>query len=431
VSQPSTRRADAGPAPQERPANAFARLWRMQLVGQVGGKVALALFPILAATTYLASPLVVGVTNGLQYLPVVLVSILFAGAIDRWDRRLCLTVGFAATGVVLGAALLLDPHARRIWVLVLAALLVGCLVAFTDLCAQTLPPDLVDGSRLVTANGRLEIVYSLCQVCAPGAAGVLISGLSGSTSLGVAAVAGFAAALLASALWLPHRVPAPRPAGWRSMVTALDGVRLLLRDPVLRPLSLQASAFNMLETGVLTLYLVHAARYWNMPAVEIGLPVTIGGIGTLGSAAVVGSAVFRPRPYQAIVVGMAIASLLFLAIPFAPGAGTTRMAYLAGIFLVYGFGMTLFNIFAVSARQKRSPEGMLGRVSAAYRLLAFTPISIGALLAGLSATAFGSRTSLIGWCLVLDAAFVVFTVAVTRRRRELDRTFTDAAEPAP
>jgi MFS family permease len=56
---------------------------------------------------------------------------------------------------------------------------------------------------------------------------------------------------------------------------------------------------------------------------------------------------------------------------------------------VVGFGFTLGNVVAITVRQTIVPDGMLGRVTSVYRLIAIGAAPIGALAGGFLARAFG------------------------------------------
>jgi predicted MFS family arabinose efflux permease len=395
----------------------------MQFLAQFGGRTALQVLPLLAIVVYQAGPVAVGAVTALQYLPVVVVAGILGGLIDRADRRHSLIICFGLTSAALVLAPLADPHGNRVAVLLVLAATVGCTVAYTDLVSQTLVPDLVPEDQLVSANGRIELIYTLAQVSAPGLAGLLVDRITGVYSLSLAGAFTAAASIAATRIWLPRRgAPPTRGAGLLGgFRTATEGIRLLMADPVLRVISTQAALFNGAEQALLTLYTLHAVRVWGASAGEVGVTITVGGVGTLLAASLLGSGRVRPRAVTALVAGMGIASLPFLIVSLLPGP--LRLPGMMAIFCVYGFGMTQFNIYAVTARQRRSPTVSMGRVMAAYRVLAFTPISLGALAGGVTADGIGTGAGLLVWALVLAVAWLVFSLRIRRLESELDVTF--------
>lgn len=87
--------------------------------------------------------------------------------------------------------------------------------------------------------------------------------------------------------------------------------------------------------------------------------------------------------------------------------GTVRsLTVLVGTLAVFGLMGMVWNVNTTTLMQERSPAGLLGRVSSAFRTLAFAGVPLGALLGGAVATAWGPNTPPL-----LTAAF--FLLAVT------------------
>jgi len=362
------------------------------------------------------SPSALGFLNALQYFPVLAVALLFGGVFDRWDRRAC----FSAAYLLISASLLLVPlygdGVHRVLVLVAVCTAMGCLVAFADMCAQTVPPDLVVPERLVAANGRLEFVYSLCLVGAPGTAGLLYDRFGATPGIVVISALCLAAGLLSLFLRLPKRTVsrgAARPPFWSA---ALTGIVFLMRHPVLRVTTVQAGLFNLLEQAVLTIYLLLAVRGWGLSPGSVGITITVGGAGTVIGAMVASGRGGRTSTVRALLVGMGLASLTPVLLVVAAGPRTVLMVTASTAFLVYGYGMTLYNVYAVSLRQVLTPPEQLGSVSAAYRFLAFGPIGIGAMLGGWAGGVLGLRMAMALFVALLALSFAVFAGSVVRRR---------------
>jgi Na+/melibiose symporter-like transporter len=407
------------------PWRAFTRFWTLQVVAQLCSRSAQLVFPLIAVTSFGAGAAAVGMINALQYLPVFAVSVALGGMVDHWDRRRAFVVAYLAN-VLAFLAVPLAPvlGAPRVPVLVVACAVVGVSIAFTDLCAQTMPPDLVPPRLLVLANSRMEIVYNAGQIAAPGFAGLAVQLLGGSATLVAMAALSAASAVLAARLLLPRRdaIGAAAVRGTPPLRTrltgALDGLRILFGNPVLRLLTVQAAVFNLLEQALLTLYLVYAVRVWGFSSGLLGLTITVGGIGTVLASVAFSAAGGRVRPVWALVGGMGLASVAPVLIPFAAGTAAVLAACGAGVFFLFGLGMTAYNIFAVSLRQRLSPAGALGRVSAGFRLVAWGPIAFGAVLGCAAGAALGLRLAL---GLVTAALIACWMVFATRALRIADR----------
>lgn len=410
---------------------AFTRFWWLQVVAQLCSRSAQLVFPLIAVTTFGAGAAAVGAINALQYLPVFAVSIVLGGMLDHWDRKRAFVVAYLVN--VLAFAAVPVAHAvgaPRVPVLVVACAVVGTSIAFTDLCAQTMPPDLVPSRLLVVANSRMEVVYNAGQIAAPGFAGLAVQLLGGSGTLVMMAALSAGSAVLAARLLLPRRAiagdRATAPALRVALTGAIDGMRILFGHRVLRLLTVQAALFNLLEQAVLTLYLVYAVRAWGFSPGLLGLTITVGGLGTVLASLAFGIVGSRIRPVWALVGGMGIASLTPALIPLAGGSTIVLAAWGAAAFFLFGLGITAYNIFAVSLRQRLSPAGSLGRVSAGYRLVAWGPVALGAVLGGAAGEIVGLRPALWLTAAALLVSWVVFARRAVRIADRFDTVWADA-----
>jgi MFS family permease len=423
----------SGPATAEMAAGggqwqAFARFWWCQVAGQLCSRTAQLVFPLVAVTAFGAGAAAVGVVNALQYLPVFAVSALLGGMLDHWDRRRVFVLAYLVDALAFVAVLLAyAAGVPRVPVLVAACAVVGTSVALTDLCAQTMPPDLVPPRLLVTANSRMEVIYNAGQIAAPGLAGIAVQLLGGSATLVLLAAVAAAAAVLAARLRLPWQgYGVPRPQLRSRLAGAVEGARFLLGDPVLRPLALQGAAYNLLEQAVLTLYLVYAVRVWGFSSGLVGLTITVGGLGTVLASVAVGLAGRRVRPVAALAGGMGLASLPIALVPLAAGPRPVLAACGAGAFFLVGLGITGYNIFAVSLRQRLSPPGSLARVAAGYRLLAWSPVALGAVLGGVAGQLFGLRLALWLSVAALAACWLLFSRRAVRLAARFEQVLAAA-----
>jgi MFS family permease len=87
-----------------------------------------------------------------------------------------------------------------------------------------------------------------------------------------------------------------------------------------------------------------------------------------------------------------------------------------------GSSFIMWNIITVSLRQRITPDHLLGRVNASYRLFAWGVMPVGALLGGLLAEVVGLRAVFV--------AASVSSLAMLYFRRYLGDAELDAAEPA-
>ncbi|MBT0770260.1 hypothetical protein KIH74_15065 [Kineosporia sp. J2-2] len=96
--------------------------------------------------------------------------------------------------------------------------------------------------------------------------------------------------------------------------------------------------------------------------------------------------------------------------------GTTAAAVLVwgGCYLITGFGEGMFNVMSYTVRQAMTPDDMLGRMSAALRLLLYAGIPTGSLAGGLLVDWFGAS-----WAVAAGAAVMVISIPPLRAAMKL------------
>lgn len=396
----------------------FARFWLGQALANLAGKSMTLLIPLVAVVALNAGPSEVGLLNSAQFLPL-LIFTLFAGAwLSGRPHRPTLVVANTANAVLLVLVPLVMVFGElNIELLYLVVFSIGAITCFADVCALAYAPVLVDGERLVVANSRLETTYALATVAAPGLGGIMLSALGGSLSLTL----GVASYLLAvtAFLMIRHR-PAPLAAGAgagpRAGTFRLigEGLKFSWRVPLLRRLTMQAAWFNLFEQAVLTLYIIYAVRDLGFSPGLLGTTMIIGGAGSvLGSlyAARLGR---KWGAARTLIAGMGLASVGPIVIPLVSGSKLLTATVCTASFVVYGIGLTVFNIFSLTARQRTTPEALLAPASATNRFVAFGTIGIGAALGGAAGEWLGLQPALLLAASGLIVGWLVFTVSLVR-----------------
>ena len=89
-----------------------------------------------------------------------------------------------------------------------------------------------------------------------------------------------------------------------------------------------------------------------------------------------------------------------------------------------GVASTTWNIVTVSLRQRLIPEQLFGRVNSVYRFIGTGSISLGSLVGGFIAHAFGLRAPYL-------AGSIVATIALLAGGAKLIRYMVPAVTPAP
>ncbi|MEU7428123.1 MFS transporter [Streptomyces sp. NPDC040750] len=398
----------------------FTVFWVGQVLAQIAGRSATVALPLLAVVAFKATPSDVGLVTAAQSAPVFVATLAAGVWVDRTSRRGNLAAAHlirAACLAALAAASLMGPSPLAL--LCAVGFLLGVFGALSDVSSQALLPSLVPVDRLLRCNTRIETTTALAQVVAPGVGGLLIGALTGAGAVWPLALSLLAAGALVRLIRAREPLSVqttPKPDRTpRALFDAVThGIRVVTGNRLLRLLVVQAAWFNLFEQAVLTLYLVYGIRTLHFSSELVGLTMTLGALGTF-----IGSfAVRRLRRevgiMPSLVIGIGAASLAPVILPLAAGPDLVTVALCSFSFVVYGFGLTVFNVFSVLIRQRTAPQELLGQVTAAFRAVAFGTIWMGAILGGMAGQYLGLRAGMLAATTALVAGWLVCSVRLRR-----------------
>lgn len=392
----------------------FRLLWSATTVSQVGTQVSELAIPLAAILTLHVGALQVGVLAALGYLPALLFGLPAGAWADRMPRRSIMI----ATDLTRLVVLVTVPSAYLLGVLTIGqlyavAFCVGALSVFFDVAASAYLPSLIPRDGLAKANGRLQISEQGAAVFGPGLAGWLV-GLIGAP----VAIAVDGASYLASAAFITgirHRqAPPERQIGHQMpmRIQIAEGIRQVAASRQLRSIAIAAAITNLfgrLMVVLVPLYLVREAGY--RPA-AIGVVFACGSVGFLLGAAAADKVAARIGLGRAILFGGTVAALALFLIAAPPPA--LAGPFIAAAMFIYGIGALTFTISNATWRQLVTPDEMLGRVTAAMRLLTWAAQPAAALLAGVLGAKLGLREALwVGAAGVLLAPIPLLTARLT------------------
>lgn len=400
--------AKGGTAPAWR--GGFGRLWSAAVLSSFGDSVRTAALPLLAVTLT-DRPLLIAAVTACGYLPWLAFGLLGGAVADRVDQRRAMWTVDVARGLLVAcfAVAVARGHASVALLIVLAFTLTTLQTLF-DNAATALLRAVVPGEALGRANARLMTG----QRIAGGLLGTPVAPLLLAAGAAVPFTADAATFLLAAALVASLRTPAPerapRPTGSTLRREIAHGLRTLWRDRALRGLC-TATALCNIGMGALIATLVVIVTDWlhagSAGYAAAGAAYTAGNL--VGGMAN-GRLVARLGQVRAVLLagGVQTGALLVM--------GAVRsLTVLVVAMAVFGFMGMVWNVSTTTLLQRRSPAGMLGRVSSAYRTLAVAGAPLGALLGGAVATAWGPNTPAL-----LAAAFFLPAVAALIPARHPD-----------
>jgi MFS family permease len=384
----------------------FWRLWSASALSNLADGLVKIALPLVAVTVTDSPALVAGVALAVT-LPWLLFALPVGALVDRVDRRAAMVTANVARAAAVAAmavtvVLGLDSSAAAIWALYLVALLLGTAEVVYDTSAQSILPQLVPRDRLPRANGRLIAAeLTANEFVGPPLGGLLVAA-------GIAAAFATPAALWAAAVGVllllrgGFAVPREEPTTLRADVA--EGLRYLWRHRLLRTLATMTGLFNFATNAtfaVFVLYAVGPDSAMGLTEVAYGvLFATIAG-GSLIGALLADRIIRRLGRSRSLLLGI-LGGVATVGIPVL----TTNSLVIATVFLLGGVTLALWNVVAVSLRQRITPDRILGRINSSYRLVAWGSRPLGAAAGGFLGELLGLR-AVFGVAAVLILATVV------------------------
>lgn len=373
----------------------FMRFWLGETVSLFGTQVTNLALPLTAISAFGATDEQVGILRFLQLVPFLGFALLIGVWIDRVRRKPVML----AANLVRMSLLALVPILYRFDALNLPVLLViGCAVGiasvFFDVSWMSYVPTLVKSpTHYVGASAKLAASSSAADVAGPGFAGALVSVLKPPGALVVDA-ASYVVSVI-SLLLIRTPEPRPRPAAKRHALTEMrDGLRWVMGSRILRALALIGFCCNFSMIAVWTMFLLYGTRELHLA------PATLGGIYSAGSVGGLIGAVISGRVIRRFPLGRVylVAQSALLLGPTLIVTATGPRPVMIGMFVLSFFitylGLGVAGVVIVSLRQAGTPQSMMGRMTAVFRMLLFGGGSLGGLSAGLLAGQLGPRGAL-------------------------------------
>jgi MFS family permease len=395
----------------------FARYWLSGFLADFGDGVRLAAFPLLAAQLTRA-PAAVAAVTAVQGLPWLLLGGGLGVLVDRTDRRrLMVAVDVTRAAVIAALAVAILAGHAGLWLIYLTAFVTGAGSALRDTAAVTCVPRLVEPDRLDQANARLIAGQIVGNELAGPAAGGWLFGLAAVLPFAVnAGTLGVAVLLL---LTLPGVFgPAPRePAGEQPARSSLwhdfaEGLRWLWQHPDMRDVTIVAGLVSALDAAWFAVLVLFVVRNLHQQPGSYGLLLAIGALGGVATGGAGAVLTRRLGPWRSLLLGgLAMAASQ-------AGLGLTGNVIVAAAMLFVSSGAwALFNITAVTMRQRQVPAALLGRVSSLFGVVTRGAEALGAIAGGVLAATAGIRAPMLA-----GAPPLAIAVAVLAWRHRGDRT---------
>ena len=369
----------------------FARYWLSGFLADFGDGVRLAAFPLLAAQLT-RSPAAVAAVTAVQGLPWLLLGGGLGVVVDRTDRRrLMVAVDVARAAVIVALAAAILAHGAGLWLIYLTAFVTGAGSALRDTAAVTCVPRLVQPDRLDQANARLIAGQIVGNELAGPAAGGWLFGLAAvlpfAVNAGTLGIAVLLVLTLPGMFGPPQREQAPeRSSPWHDFT---EGLRWLWQNRDLRDVTLVAGLVSALDAAWFAVLVLYVVRDLRQQPGAYGLLLAIGALGGVAAGGL-GAVLARLGQWRSLLLGGAAMAAS------QAGLGLTSNVIVAAVMLFISSGAwALFNITAVTMRQRQVPAALLGRVTSLFGTVARGTEALGALAGGVLAATAGIRAPML------------------------------------
>ncbi len=362
------------------------------------------------------SPFLLGVVGALQWLPVLLFSLLGGVTADRVSKRGLLVVTQALQMLqAFALGLLVLTGAVQFWHIVVLACALGLTSAFDIPTRQAFVFEMVEGADMMNAVALNSTIFNAARLFGPAVAGIAIG------TVGMAwAFLGNGVSFL-PVIWALLRMdvhPVNSVETGAGLIAHLnEGIAYLRRTPLALQIVALIGAQSVLVMNFSILIPVFAKDVLHQQAAGFGFLMSAQGVGALaGALAVASLSHLGPRP--ALLFGGALALCLADLVL----AGIHQFPAAAVVLGLAGASLVLLTATANTTLQVISPDHLRGRVMAMYSIVMGGMTPVGALMAGALAQLWGAPGALAAG----GAAGVLSVAAILRWR-----SVTERAAPAP
>ncbi len=360
------------------------------------------------------SPFALGLVTTLQFLPIMLLSLVGGVLIDRFPKqRVVLITQILALVQAMIFGALVATGAIQLWHVYMLAALQGAINAFDNPARQAFVPELVGREYLVNAVALNSMLFNSARIVGPAVAGLLIAqvGIAPTILLNAASFLAVIAGLL---LMDTHALVAPTTARSDAPVReqVVDGLRYVWNTPPVLLIMLVVAAIGTFGYNFSVVLPLLAGFVLKTNAAGFGGLSAFLGIGSLLAA--ITTAYAKQVTPRRLLLGSGAFSLLLAAVAF-----SANFVLAAALLVALGFAGITFATTANTLLQLTVPNELRGRVMSLYILLFAGSTPIGGFLIGSLSSSIG-----VSWTLLICAGLCLAGVvgaALYGRKTASDR----------
>lgn len=327
------------------------------------------------------SPLSLAIVTSLQFLPVMLLSLIGGAIADRFPRRrlMAITQSLGATqAAILG--LLCLTGTISIWHIYILAMTLGIINALDAPLRQSFIGELVPPAYLPNAIAMGSLAMNLGRIIGPALGGIVIAAFGVSTAYFLNALT-FCATLTALSLLRGNELQPRKYANKQPLLTQVtEGLSYARNTPPILFLLIATAFIGLFGQNFTTMVPLISTYLVNASTAEFGILNSCLGLGSFVAAAVM-TTQGAPSTRRILLAGVGFGVVLF-------AISLSSSLLLSGLlFFFVGAAAVTFSASMNTSLQLWAPPEMRGRLVSMINLL--IPSPIGPVLTGAAASTLG------------------------------------------
>jgi MFS family permease len=340
------------------------------------------------------SPFALGLVTALQFLPVLLLSLIGGVITDRWPKHRLVTITQVAA--LLQAAVfaaLVGAGAIQLWHVYVLATIQGIITAIDNPVRQSFVVELVGREHLINAVALNSMLFNGSRIVGPAVAGIMIASASSTLSgislvLAVNAIS-FVAVLVGLLMMKPSEFSnVPPVVAGKIGQRLIEGLVYVWHTPSVLLVMIVVAAIGTFGYNFSVVLPLLSGFVLHTDAAGFGALSAFLGFGSVVGAIV--TAYMRQVTVGRLMLGSTCFAVLLGAV-----AISTNYALSGTLLIALGFAGILFSTSANTLLQLNVPDVLRGRVMSLYMLLFAGSTPIGGLLIGTLSNIIGVSETLL------------------------------------
>lgn len=325
------------------------------------------------------SPLMLAWVTTMQFLPIMLFSLIGGAVADRFRRRELL-IWTQCIGAVQAAALALIVASGGVemWHILALAALLGTVSAIDQPLRQAFVADLVPQEALPNGIALGALAMNIGRVIGPAIGGLVLAATGPAAAFALNAITFVLFAICLGTIRPGHLAQVGRTGRTTLLADVREGLGFALNSPMIQVLLVATGFIGLFGQNFSTMVPMVAELIVHATKAQFGLLNSCLGLGSLCAAFTV-SRSGRPTMGRILFAGLAF-GILLIAIALAE-----RLWLSCALFFCVGAAAVTFSTSIQTAFQLLTPVHMRGRLASMVTLLIVGSSPIGAILTGVVA----------------------------------------------